>query len=129
MKPTTARTLKYLREQGLTADVTEKWVGGFGKPEDKGGEKFKRGFRRDLFNWMDIIAFDDRQTIGVQTTSGSHHAEHIAKIQSLPDFHRWIAGPGRQAWLVSWTKRKVKPHPKAKGRMTWVPRVVFLSAF
>lgn len=66
MSPT-QRTLKYLRENGYRAVVTEKW-----NPFAK--------IRQDLFGIVDVLAVKAGETLGVQCTSSSHVAERIKKI-------------------------------------------------
>ena len=63
----TQRSLKLLREEGYTAEITEHW------------NPFAR-IRKDLFGFVDILAVKDDITLGVQTTSGSNVSERIKKI-------------------------------------------------
>jgi hypothetical protein len=63
----TQRTLAHLRKLGYTADVTERWIPG-------------ANVRRDLFGFIDILAINDTEVLGVQATSGDHVAERVLKI-------------------------------------------------
>lgn len=106
MSPT-ARTLAWLRKTGVTAGVVERWVTIPGHP---GG-----GIRKDLFSSIDIIALRHGRIIGVQCTSGDHHAEHLTKVRRNAELREWLLCGG-QYELWSWTK-------KGKGRTKWLPRV------
>jgi hypothetical protein len=64
----TARSLKYLREAGYTAEVTEKF------------NSFTKR-RNDLFGFIDILAIRENEVLGVQTTSGSNVSSRVKKIQ------------------------------------------------
>lgn len=64
----TARSLKYLREAGYTAEVVEKF------------NSFTK-HRNDLFGFIDILAIRENEVLGVQTTSGSNVSSRIKKIQ------------------------------------------------
>ena len=39
------------------------------------------GFRQDLFGWMDVEAYDDHWTYGIQVKAQRGHAEAVAKLQ------------------------------------------------
>ena len=96
MSPT-QRTLALLRAEGWTVAVVERWVPGrFGRP----------GFRLDCFGFLDAIAIrpDAPGVLGIQITSGPHHAEHAAKMRAEPRMQTWLlAGNGVE--LISWSKR------------------------
>ena len=63
----TSLTLRYLREQGYTAEVTEKW-----NPHAR--------IRHDLFGIIDVLALRGSETLAVQTTSASNVPARIRKI-------------------------------------------------
>ena len=65
----TQRSLKYLRDQGYTVAITEKW-NSYAK------------VRQDLFGFIDMIAIKDGQTLAVQTTSSSSFSERKKKIEA-----------------------------------------------
>jgi len=112
----TQRTLKYLKDQGLTTGIVERYISGFQKEDDK----WIPGRRIDLFNIIDIIAIDDAQTIGVQSCgqdfSGHHKKLTEEKEQEVRD---WLAGGTRELWLIGWRKLKLRRGGKAKR---WRPR-------
>lgn len=64
----TARSLKYLRDAGYTAEVVEKF------------NSFTKR-KNDLFGFLDILAIREGEVLGVQTTSAAHVANRIKKIQ------------------------------------------------
>jgi hypothetical protein len=105
----TQRTLKYLRENGWTACVVERWI-----------ERAKK--RVDAFGFGDILAFSSdpysNQIVLVQTTSATNHAAHRQKILAEPLALGWLRAGG-DILLVSWRKSKVKRGGKA---MLWKPR-------
>lgn len=72
----TSRSLAYLREQGYTAEVVEKW-----NPHAR--------IRQDLWGFVDILAITDQPglppVLAVQTTSGGEVARRIAKIVDHPN--------------------------------------------
>jgi len=65
----TQRSLKYLRDQGYTVAVTEKW-----NPFAK--------IRQDLFGFVDLIAIRNGTTLAIQTTSASNISSRRKKIES-----------------------------------------------
>ena len=104
----TQRTLKYLKDNGFICGIVERFIsipGSFGK-------------RIDLFNFIDIIAIKDKQTIGVQSC-GQAFADHDHKILANTIAPEWIKG-NREIWLIGWRKVKLKHGGKA---MRWQPRI------
>ena len=97
MSPTQL-TLKLLREEGWTAEVVEHFVS-FPPP----------GHRKDLFQFIDVLAVKGPHTLAVQTTSAANVAARIRKIADTPTI-----GAVREA---GWTIR-VHGWKKVKGR--WV---------
>jgi hypothetical protein len=88
MSPT-ARTLQWLREHHIDAQIVEKIV-----PRTKQ--------KQDLFGAIDIVALPNR-ILGIQTTDGSHHAARAAKASTNVSLARWIiCGGGFEIW--SWRK-------------------------
>ena len=98
MSPT-ARSLAVLREMGYTAEVVEQWIP-------------KTRIRRDLFGVIDILAFHKEHGIlGVQATTGSHHANRAVKARQEPRLLAWLAAGGRfEVW--SWSMRGKRGEPK-----------------
>ena len=111
----TARTMRWLREQGIIYDNAEKFnphVGPF-------------GIRQDLFGFIDIVALDpEHGIIAIQSTSGGCHSGHRKKILEDRTIRamEWLeCGKGRtKIWLISWTKKLLKRGGKARR---WMPRI------
>ena len=105
----TQRTMKYLREQGATCAVVEKW-------------NQHAGIRQDLFGFVDVLCLEpERGIVGVQCCARSGHAAHRRKILEECTEHAltWLACGGKiEIW--SWAKQKVKRGGKA---MRWTPKV------
>jgi hypothetical protein len=102
----TQRTLKWLRDSGYQAAVTEHW-----NPWAK--------IRLDLFGFADIIAFRSGQpgSVLVQCTSGANHASRRTKILALPIAQEWMQA-GNWIMVQSWRR---------KGRF-WVERHEYLTS-
>jgi len=103
MSPT-ARSLELLREMGYQAQVVE-YYNCFSKK------------RVDLYGCIDIIAaHPELGILGVQATTGDHHAERWKKAITCP-IRAWLAGGGHvQVW--SWRKGG-----KQGKRKLWCVRV------
>jgi hypothetical protein len=104
----TSRTLEYLRSQGWHADKVEQFnphAGRFGK-------------RKDLFNFIDIIALTEKGIVGVQSC-GQAFAEHDRKILEEPMALKWLE-KGGHVMLIGWRKVKLRRGAKA---MRWSPRI------
>jgi len=76
------------------------------------------GYRKDFMGIIDIICFDDKSTIGVQSC-GQNFAEHKRKLYNHESTKSWI-NDHRQLWLIGWRKLKLKRGGKA---MRWMPRI------
>ena len=106
----TARTLEYLRSQGWSADIVERFL-------HKAGPS---GIRKDLFGIIDIVALTDQGIMGVQSC-GQAFADHDKKILSNPMALKWIE-KGGVLMLIGWRKVKLKRGGKA---MRWAPRIKY----
>lgn len=97
----TSRTLELLREMGYVAQVVEQTI-----PRTR--------TKRDLFGAIDVLAVHrDQGIIGIQATSGAHHAERVKKALDEPRIKVWIQGGGIfEVW--SWSLRG-----KAGKRKLW----------
>lgn len=96
----TERSLKKLRADGWWAEKVERpW-----NPYTKRTQ--------DLFDFGDILAFNDKLTIIVQTTSGSHVANRVAKIEASEIAKAWNESPAREIIVHGW--RKVGARGKRK---------------
>jgi len=95
-----------MRKEGYLVDVVERFIGGSGF-----------GFRRDYLGFIDLIAVnvDKKETVGVQTTSGSNFSSHVHKICDTPDIRSnalaWL-NSGNKIQLHGW--RKLGPRGKRK---------------
>ena len=104
----TQRTLKYIREQGYTCGIVERFLcyaGKFGK-------------RVDLFGIIDIIAIKEYEMLGVQSC-GTAFSEHDKKILESENSKEWIKAGGK-LMLIGWRKVKKKRGGKAMG---YKPRI------
>jgi len=107
----TARTLKYLRDLGYTAAVTEHWNAHIMR-------------RQDLFGFVDIIAFQEGEVIFVQATSGSNTSARVHKIEANKHAQRWLEC-GNRILVIGWRQMVAynKDGQKAK-RKKWEPKIV-----
>jgi hypothetical protein len=104
----TARTLRYLREQGYCAEVVERWI-----PQARK--------RKDLFGFADIAGLHPAHAgvLLVQCTSGSHHAARRTKLASLATVQLALQA-GCQVQIISWTQQR--------ATRRWVARVESVTA-
>jgi hypothetical protein len=81
----------------------------------------RAGIRKDLFNFIDIVALGEKSIFGVQSC-GSDFSAHFRKITQSVDIAenalKWLEC-GR-ILLIGW--RKVKLHRGGKA-MRWMPRI------
>ena len=96
------RSLAYLREQGYTAQVVERF-----NPYAK--------VRVDLFGFLDLVCIKSGVTgvLGVQTTSTPHLSEREKKILAIPEAVIWLSGSNR-ILVHGWSKKG-----KAGKRKLW----------
>lgn len=92
MSPT-ARTLEWLRKEGYTAQVVERW-----NPYAK--------VRVDLFGIIDVVALKEGApgVLGVQATSTSNVSARVTKCQASPHLKLWT-GAGNKMEVHGWAKR------------------------
>ncbi|GAH02053.1 unnamed protein product [marine sediment metagenome] len=109
MSKNTERTLKYLRNEGYIAEVVERFIA-FPPPH---------GHRKDFLGIIDIIAFNEVVTLGVQSC-GQAFAAHLKKMNESEMTPRWLESVDRELWLIGWRKLKVKRGGKLK---VWKPRI------
>ena len=98
--------MEYLRRLGYVVDICERFIGPV-------------GIRKDLFGCFDLIAFDSRLTIGVQSAT-TKVTEHLDTLHEWDLFQQWNAGIGRTVWMLCWRKKLLKPHHKMKR---YIPRL------
>jgi hypothetical protein len=102
----TQRTLKFLRESGATAVILERW---------------NQYARRRIDIWgADILARQGRLLMAVQTTSDTHHSDHVESATANPDTRHWL-DCGVAYYIISWGKKG------ARGkRKLWTVRITQL---
>jgi len=103
----------------MRAGVVEKWI------QFASNHPMRRsmpGMRKDFLDIIDIIAFDDTETWGVQSCAGSGFAAHWKKltVEKVEESQGWIVCPSRRLFIYAWRKLKVKRGGKA---MRWEPRI------
>lgn len=103
MSSPTQRTLAWLRGQGYTAQVVERWCA------------YSRR-RIDVLGFGDILAVGNGQIVLVQACAGASHAARKAKALAIPALRTWVECGGT-FWVVSWSKRG----PRGK-RKVWTER-------
>lgn len=92
MSSPTQRSLAYLRGLGCEAWVVEKW-----NPFAK--------IRQDMFGWIDIVAVDTKQIIGVQTTSAPNVSARVLKARGNIALKNWLMAGG-VLFVHGWDKHK-----------------------
>ena len=95
----TTRSLKALRAQGYEAEVVERY------------NSFTQR-RHDLFGIIDILAIKGKETLAVQTTSGSNIQARATKILAAAITERLLAA-GWEIQVHGWRRLKVKRGGKA----------------
>jgi len=104
----THKTMEALRKRGHRVGLVERY------------NQFSRK-RTDLFGFIDAIAIQKDEIIGIQSTSGTNHSGHRKKIleERADEARAWIIAGGKiELW--SWSRHKVKRGGKA---VRWTPRV------
>lgn len=94
----TQRTLAWLRREGWTCQVVERW------------NAFARR-RIDLFGGIDIVAVKGVITLGVQCTTQANAAARVTKLKQVPAIEAWLAAGNRlEVW--GWAKRGARGQRK-----------------
>jgi hypothetical protein len=61
--------------------------------------------RIDLFGVIDIVAIQSDGILGIQVTTGAHHANRMQKAKAEPRLAAWlVAGARFEVW--SWSKKR-----------------------
>jgi len=110
----TSRTLNYIRKQGWTADIVERWIPMPTHPA--------RGFRRDYLKFADLIALGEGGIIAVQSCGqafSGHHRKITEDDEVVENVKLWLNSGGRLL-LIGW--RKVLKNRKGKMKY-WTPRI------
>jgi hypothetical protein len=102
----TQRTLKKLKDNGMTAGVVEKW-----NPHAK--------IRQDLFGVGDVLAYDLASTLMIQATSGSNVSKRLRKILDDDKLRErvatWVWVDGRRFEVWGWRKAGARGKRKLWG--------------
>jgi hypothetical protein len=86
----TQRSLKWLRDRGWTADITEKFISTVAGAGQK--QRFGGGYRKDLFGFCDILAYgakpiriegQDVLALAIQSTSRQQIAPHLRAYRDI----------------------------------------------
>lgn len=85
------RSLKYLRDMGLHAQVVERW-NAYAK------------VRQDLFQFIDIVAVGNGSIVGVQTTTQDNVSARIEKARGNEALREWVKAGGSLV-IHGWAKR------------------------
>lgn len=112
----TQRTLAWLRNDGWTAEVVERF-------------NWHTKRRHDLFTFVDILAMREGSGfLAVQATSGSNTAARATKIRECEHAETWLKVGGR-IMVVGWRQLAAyrKDGSKAK-RKKWTPKVEEITA-
>lgn len=90
----TQNTLKFLRAQGYTVQVVEKFI-------------IWTKQRVDLFGFIDVVAIhpDKAGVLGVQTTSKANISTRIKKAEALDAYRLWLEA-GNRVEFHGWHKKK-----------------------
>jgi hypothetical protein len=116
------RSLRYLRKLGYTAEVCEQFRA---RVEGKKQRQiFQGGYHKDLFGFMDILAYNDQETIAVQTTSRNQIAAHVRKYRSDEEtaerIQEWLCGqPNRRFVIHGWECVEVPNKRGAGSHARW----------
>ncbi len=86
----TSRSLQECKKRGWTAQVVERY------------NQYSRR-KVDLFGVIDIVVITPDGILGIQATSGDHHAERLAKISVESRASLWV-GSGARLAVWSWSK-------------------------
>jgi len=104
MSSPTQRSLKKLRSEGWFVAIVEHW------------NSFTHR-RVDLFNFGDLLAIRENETLLIQTTSGGNVAHRLEKIRQIPAAKLWLQSPNRKIQIHGWAKRG----PRGKRKL-WTCR-------
>jgi hypothetical protein len=98
----TQRTLKWLRDRGWTADVTEKYVSTVAGEGQK--KRFGGGYRKDLFGFCDVLAYrveapvcGGPTMIAIQCTSRQQITPHLRAYRDVEAYVKRYTGEKAKA--------------------------------
>ena len=90
---TTRHTMKLFWKYNYVVWKTEYWC------------SFSRK-RKDLLGFIDVLAFDENEIIGIQDTSAGNMGARVKKILASPLAWDWLQDPTRTIIVVGWKKVK-----------------------
>lgn len=90
MTSPTQRTLSLCKRNGIEAGIVEKW-------------NHHAHIRQDLFGFIDIVAMNGGNVIGIQATSGSNVSARVKKILANPKALLWLRSGGL-LYVHGWRK-------------------------
>lgn len=104
-------SLDLFRALGFIAEKTEYWNSFTSR-------------RHDLFNFGDILAFNDMETALIQSTSTSNINSRIKKIKENPISAFWLTqdNDNRTIYVIGWKK-----YSKPINRKYWRPTIKKIS--
>lgn len=92
MSSPTQRSLKFMRDQGYTAEVVERF------------NSFTKR-RHDLFGFIDILCIKEGRIVGVQTTSAGHISDRRKKILEHANLPA-VLSSGIRVIVHGWEKKQ-----------------------
>ena len=99
---TTQLSRRELEKEGYLVEITERW------------NSFARK-RKDLFDFIDLLAIKKGEVVGVQTTSASNGGARIKKIVEHPNYPL-VKDSGIKIVVHAWGKVK----NRWKVKETWL---------
>lgn len=95
MTSPTQRAREFCKSQGWTSAIVEHW-------------NMHAKIRQDLFGCFDMVVLDGQPgLLGVQVSSGAHHADRMAKLRAAEVMPAWLrAGCRAEVW--TFTKHKAR---------------------
>lgn len=109
-RSTNSRSMEHFKKLGYVVTKVEQY-----NPYDKK--------RHDLFGFIDSLALNQTELLGVQACGMSDRLEHLRKIRDEPRAKLWVLS-GHTICLQAWRKLKVKRGGKA---IKWVPKELYID--
>ena len=100
------RTLAHYRSEGYTVWKVEYWC------------SFSRK-RKDFLGFIDVIAFNDEEIVGVQDTVWGQTSARRRKILASPLAYDWLQCSNRRIEIIGHKKPD-----KEKGRHRWEHKII-----
>lgn len=102
----TSRTLSWLKEKNIPADIVERYIPFIRRTGTTA--ILTGGIRKDFAGIIDIIAFLEHGTIGIQVCANDRIGDHIQKIlvEKEKDTIKWLKDCNRELFVLGWRKLK-----------------------